>query len=58
MLYFDGYGTSKTSLNYIGLAQSPANFVLPETTSPFVPIGVTMLIVVTGLSLDRRRLAN
>ena len=56
LLYYDGSGTSKTSLSYIGLAQSPANFVLPESTSPFVSIGVAMLIAVAGLSLNKRRL--
>ena len=58
-LYYDGYATpTATSGYYIGLAQSPSNFVLPETNSPFVVIGVTMLIVVTALSLSRRRLTN
>ena len=58
LLYYDGSGTGKTSLSYIGLAQSPPNFVLPETSSPFAVIGVAMLIVVTGLSLNRRRLTS
>jgi LPXTG-motif cell wall-anchored protein len=58
LLYYDGYGTSSTSLNYIGLAQSPPNFVLPETNSPLVVIGVAILIVVAGLSLSRRRRTN
>lgn len=29
LLYYDGFGTSQTGLNYIGLAQSPASFTLP-----------------------------
>jgi predicted GH43/DUF377 family glycosyl hydrolase len=57
LLYYDGYA-SATSVEYIGLAQSPPNFVLPETSSPFVVIGVAVLIVVAGLSLSRRRLTN
>jgi hypothetical protein len=57
LLYYDGAALTQKG-NHIGLAQSPANFVLPESTSPVVMIGVAMLIVVTALSPNRRRLTN
>jgi len=56
LLYYDGSGTSSTSLNYIGVAQSPPSFVLPETNSPVAMIAVATLIVLAGLTLNKSRL--
>lgn len=55
LLYYDGYGTSASSVNYIGLAQSPAHFTLPEITSPLVTIGIVMGVLVTRLLCGKRR---
>jgi len=54
LLYYDGYATPTSIHNYIGLARSPPNFVLPESPSPLLMIGVAMLIMLTGLSLKKR----
>jgi len=53
LLYYDGYGTNQTSLNYVGVAQSPANFTLPESTSPILTIAVTILLSISILKIRR-----
>ena len=58
LLYYDGYATTTSSLAFIGLARSPPNFVLPESPSPLPMIGGAMLIMLTGLSLKKRRLTR
>jgi len=55
LLYYDGSGTSSTSLNYIGLAQSPANFVLPEFSSSALMLAIVSIILVIDLTWHKRR---
>jgi predicted GH43/DUF377 family glycosyl hydrolase len=55
LLYYDGYGTGQTSLNYIGVAQSPASFTLPEMTLPVLAIALTMMLSLCIVKYRRPR---